>query len=84
MDSKSAAYRDSRALVYLRLGKYDKAVGDYDAALAMEPKEASSRYCRGIARTRQGHAAEGQADIAEAVAQSPKVADFYTRHGITP
>ncbi len=84
MQSKSASYLDSRALVYLRLGKYDKSIADYDTAIAMEPKGASSRYCRGIARTRQGHAAEGQADIAAAVALAPKVGEFYTRHGIMP
>lgn len=84
MQSKSAAYLDSRALVYMRLGKYDKSIADYDAAIALEPKNAASRYCRGVVRTRQGHAAEGQADIAEAVALAPKVADFYTRHGIIP
>jgi tetratricopeptide (TPR) repeat protein len=82
--SSNAAFLDSRGLVYLRLGKYDKSIADYDAALAIDAKTSSARYCRGIARIRQGHAAEGQADIAEATAQSPKVAEFYSHHGITP
>jgi tetratricopeptide (TPR) repeat protein len=68
----------------MRLGKYDKSIADYDAAIALEPKNAASRYCRGVVRTRQGHAAEGQADIDAGVALAPKVADFYTRHGIIP
>ncbi len=84
LQPKSAAYLDSRALVFLRQGKYDTAIADYDAALAISPKTSSARYCRGIARSRQGHATEGQADIAEATAQSPKVAEFYTHHGIIP
>ena len=84
LQPKAGSYLDSRALVYLRMGKYDKSVADYDAALVVDPKSASTRYCRGIARIRQGHAVEGQADIVEAITHAPKVADFYTRHGITP
>ncbi len=84
LQSSNAAFLDSRGLVYLRLAKYDKSIADYDAALAIDAKIASARYCRGIARTRQGHAAEGQADITEAVAKSPQIADYYRRHGVTP
>ncbi len=81
---KNPAFLDSRGMVYLRLGNYDKAIADYDAALGIAPKIASARYCRGIARTRQGHTTEGQTDIAEAVAQSPDISAYYGRHGISP
>ena len=81
---KIPAFLDSRGLVYLRLGNYDKAIADYDAALSMAPKSTAARYLRGVARTRQGHTAEGQADIAAAVAQSPDIGKYYSRHGISP
>jgi tetratricopeptide (TPR) repeat protein len=77
-------FLDSRALVYLRLGNYDKAIADYDAAIAAQPKSAWSHYGRGIARTRKGLTADGQADMAEATALSPKIAEFAGRHGINP
>ena len=82
--SKHPAFLDSRGLVYLRLGNYDKAIADYDAALAMQPKIAWSHYGRGIARTRKGLTAEGKADIAEASTLSPKIAEIASSHGINP
>ncbi|HLY51649.1 MAG TPA: tetratricopeptide repeat protein, partial [Steroidobacteraceae bacterium] len=39
---KTASFHDSRGLVYLRLGQYAKAIADYDAALALNPKIAWS------------------------------------------
>jgi len=66
--NKGAGTLDSRGLVELRLGDYDKAIADYDAALALAPKMAWSLYGRGIAKIRKGRAVEGQADMAAAVA----------------
>jgi tetratricopeptide (TPR) repeat protein len=79
-----AAILDSRGLVRLRLGDYDKSIADYDASLKIYPKNASSLYCRGIAKLRKKQAKEGEADIAAAIALRAKVSDNYTRHGIAP
>lgn len=80
----NASVLDSRGLVYLRLGKYDKAIGDYDAALALDPKTAWSLYGRGLARQHLGQTAAAEADIAAAKALHPKIAEEVASHGIGP
>ena len=81
---RTAAFHDSRGLVYLRQGRYDKAIADYDAALALNPKIAWSLYGRGIAKQRLGQPAAGQADLAAATALAPEIADQAASHGIVP
>jgi Flp pilus assembly protein TadD len=68
----------------LRRGEVDKAIADFDDAVKQNPKNASSLYGRGIAKIRKKKTAEGQADIAAATALSPKISDYFERHGITP
>ncbi len=80
----NASYHDSRGLVYLRLGKYAKAISDYDAALALDPKIPWSLYGRGLARQHLGQSAAGEADIAAAKALYPKIAEEAASHGIGP
>jgi hypothetical protein len=58
------------------------AVADYDAAPRISPKTASSLYGRGIARSRTGDAAGGDADIVRAKALQPDIADGFARFGI--
>lgn len=83
-DRKDASILDSRGLVYLRLGKYDKAIRDYDAALALDPKIPWSLYGRGLAKQHLGQTAAGDADIAAARALAPKIAEEAASHGIGP
>ena len=59
---------DSRGLVKLKLSL---AIDDYDAALKLNPKQASSLYGRGIAKLRSGSSAAGNSDIAAAKAINP-------------
>jgi tetratricopeptide (TPR) repeat protein len=73
----------SRGLVHLRLGEFDKAIADYDAALAINPKLGWSLYCRGLAKQRKGLTAEGAADIAAATALDPKLPNEVKRRGLT-
>jgi len=80
----AASFLDSRGLVYLRLGRYDKAIADYDAALALNPKIAWSLYGRGLAKQHLGQAAAAQADIDAAQALAPKIAEEAASHGIVP
>jgi tetratricopeptide (TPR) repeat protein len=84
MKPNTAAFLDSRGLVYLRLGNYDKAIADYDAALHLQPKIVWSLYGRGLAKSRKGLNAEGQADVAAATALEPKIAERASDYGITP
>jgi tetratricopeptide (TPR) repeat protein len=75
---------DSRALVLLRLGNFDKSIADYSASLKINPKNAWGWYGRGIDELRTHKAAEGQADIARAEELWPQVANEFNRRGITP
>jgi tetratricopeptide (TPR) repeat protein/predicted aspartyl protease len=75
---------NSRGLVRMRLGDYDKSIADYDAALKLSPKDSSTYYGRGIDKLREKKTSEGEADIAAAVKLNPAIADEYTQHGINP
>jgi tetratricopeptide (TPR) repeat protein len=75
---------DSRALVYLRLNEYDKAIADYDASLKLSPKNAWSLYGRGIAKMRQNKTAAGEADVAQAVGINPSIAEQFKKRGVAP
>jgi tetratricopeptide (TPR) repeat protein len=79
----TADFLDSRGLVYLRQGNFDKAIADYDAALLLAPRTAWSLYGRGLAKSRKGLSADGQADIAAATALQPKIAERAASFGIT-
>jgi tetratricopeptide (TPR) repeat protein len=75
---------DTRGLVRLRMGDYDKAIDDYDAALKIAPQNAGARYGRGIAKLKKNKTTEGEADIAEAVKIAAGVADAYKSAGLSP
>lgn len=79
----TAAALDSRALIHLRAGRLDKARTDLDQALGLAPEMNGSLYLRGIVRKRQGDVAGGAADIEAASFESPRIADDYTRWGVT-
>jgi tetratricopeptide (TPR) repeat protein/predicted aspartyl protease len=81
---QAVAYLDSRGLAYLRLGDYDKALKDYDAVLAAEPRNPWSLYGRGVAKVHKGMAAEGEADIAASKLVNPRVAEEAAKHGLIP
>ena len=81
----TASFLDSRALVQLRRGKWDRSIEDYDAALlAKRPKQAWSLYGRGVARMRKGMKAEAQADIDAAIALDAHIAEDAAHFGIAP
>lgn len=80
----NAPILESRGLVRLRLGDYDKAIADYDESLKLAPKNAGAMYGRGVAKIRKQKTADGEADLARAKALSSTVADEFKRHGITP
>ncbi|NVD44011.1 tetratricopeptide repeat protein [Qipengyuania atrilutea] len=73
---------DSRGLAYYRLGQYDKALSDFDAALANDQDLPESRYMRGITLLAKGDDA-GRGDIERALAQRPALRAQYAAWGIT-
>lgn len=75
---------NSRGLVRLRLGDYDKSIADYDASLKASPTDAASYYGRGIAKLREKKTSEGSADIAQALKLKPAIGDEFMRRGLIP
>ena len=82
--SDAPFFHDSRGLVYLRMGKYDKAIPDYEATLKVQPKNPWALYGLGIARVRQGMESEGKADIAAARASGPRIVALAEELGFKP
>jgi tetratricopeptide (TPR) repeat protein len=73
---------DSRGLAYLKMGQFDAAIDDYNSALHLEPKLASSLYGRGLAKLKKGDSSNGNADIAAAKSVDPKISDDFVRYGV--
>jgi tetratricopeptide (TPR) repeat protein len=73
---------NSRGLVQLKRGAFDRAVADYAAAVAQDRKDADSLFGRGLARLRLGDLAGGEADIAAAGAIRPGIAEDYVGYGV--
>jgi Flp pilus assembly protein TadD len=73
---------DSRGFTYLKLGRFEQAIVDYDAALARNPREPGSLYGRGLARLGQNDPEGGRADLAAAKSLDPRVAEEFHRYGL--
>jgi tetratricopeptide (TPR) repeat protein len=80
----SAEVLDSLAFVYFRQGRFADAVDQYSAALAADPRQAQSRFMRGVAKLRGGDQAGGAADIAAANAADKTVAGEFAGYGVRP
>ena len=81
-DNKLSYVLDSRGLVYLKLGDYDRAIADYDGALKIDPNYANSLYGRGIAKLKKGDNSGGNSDIESAKAIQPDIAEDFARYGV--
>lgn len=77
---KTANAIDSRAMMFLRNGKLDRALEDVDAALDLAPNEAASVLLRGIIRLEKGDR-KGQTDIDDALAREPTLRATYRQWG---
>ena len=73
---------DSRGLVNLKLGLYQKAIADYSTALLYNSKRASALYGRGIAKRRSGNTAGAKSDIDAAKSIQPTIVDEFAGYGI--
>jgi len=75
---------DSRGMVDLKLGHIDDAISDYDTALKLRPKMASSLFGRGLAKLRKGTGGDGQADLDAARELDPEIDSEYADYGLKP
>lgn len=82
--ARNASNLDGRGLVHLRRGEYDRAIEDYDASLALQPKSAWALYGRGLAKLYKGDKAGGEADLAAAKALGPRIPEIAKNRGLTP
>jgi len=73
-----------RGLAYVRLGKLDRAVEDFDAAIKLNPKAAAAYYGRGLVEARHNKSEQSNADFAEARKIAPKIEELYEPLGLKP
>jgi tetratricopeptide (TPR) repeat protein len=78
----NAPILDSRATVYLQMGRFKEAKADYDSALARYPTMAVSLFGRAIARLRLGDGAGARADMAAARKASAGIVETMHARGI--
>ena len=81
-DGKNASFLDSRAWVYLRMGKPQKALSDFNRGLAIKADGASSLYGRGLVHLALGEASAAQADLAAARKADPDIDDSVRKSGL--
>ncbi len=75
---------NARGFVYLRLGRIDEAIADYDEAIKIYPQLPPSLYGRGLAKLKKADRAGSDADIAAAKATWADVAKEYAKYGFEP
>jgi tetratricopeptide (TPR) repeat protein len=73
---------DNRALVELKLGRYDAAIADYNEALKLQPRLGRALYGRGIAEKARGMESQGQADISAAIEINRTLPQLFRRLGL--
>jgi tetratricopeptide (TPR) repeat protein len=71
---------NSRGLVHLKLGAFDKALEDYEFAMAFDPLDADSLYGHGLAQRGLGHEAVASAELALARSIKSDIADIYAQY----
>lgn len=100
MNSGALGIHDSRGLVYLRLGQFDKALADYDFSLsgperrialfrvgAWDQTVSMRAYAlmgRGITKSRMGDTEGSKADIAAAEEEREGISAEFAVYGLTP
>ncbi len=73
---------DGRALVWLRMGKYDKSISDYRASLELQPRSAQSRFGLGLAEFKKGQRYNGDADMKAAIELQAGIAEEFKGLGL--
>jgi tetratricopeptide (TPR) repeat protein len=78
------AYLDSRGLVYFKMGRFQDALNDYNAALDKNSDATASRYARGVVKLRLGDKDGGQRDIDDVKERDIIVTQEMAGRGVSP
>ena len=78
----SVDVRATRGLVYLRIGRPELALREYEAALKLDPKRALALYGRGLARIGMGDRTGGNADRAAATLLVADIGEQFVLYGL--
>jgi tetratricopeptide (TPR) repeat protein/predicted aspartyl protease len=81
---RGAGQLDSRGLVFLRMGRYDDAIGQYNQVIFQAPRAAWALYGRGVAKAKKGRAAEAKIDLDAALGADKDVVEEAKSFGIAP
>lgn len=80
---EDSAILDSRGLVHFKLGQFQDALTDYEAALAKGSRSPNTKYMRGVTKLRLGDTTGGQADIDAALKVDPDTAAKMSDYGVS-
>jgi tetratricopeptide (TPR) repeat protein len=84
LSDSTAQILDSRALVWVRMGRNEDALRDLDAALLQSPALAPARFLRAIVNKRLGRTDQAAIDLAVARRMFPSIEPQYARFGLQP
>lgn len=73
---------DTRAFLFIKMGKYSEARADFDKALTLHPALPSSLYGRALLERHNGDAGAAEADFSAAKAASPDLATDIARYNL--
>ncbi len=73
---------ESRGIAYFDKGQYDRAIRDFDQAIALNPDDADYYYYRGNAYRKKGQHDRAIRDYGQAIALKPDLAAAYNNRGI--
>lgn len=73
---------DSRALAYLRLGRVDEALADFDKAIAGMPFTAAAFYGRALAWHSKGDLDRARADAKKALTLNPSIVRMFEENSL--
>jgi len=73
---------DSKAFTLLKMGSYDEAIANYNQALLLQPRRASSLYGRGYAKLKKGDTAAANEDMVAATREVPSIAAQFRENGV--
>ncbi len=81
-DSNDAGFYNNRGEVYLREGKVDKAINDFNIAVKLQPELAVAYNNRGNAYLLKGDLDKAIADYSQSIKHAPKDAMSYSNRSV--